>query len=173
MINLLIIIISLTVVSAAIFAAHIPPLWAPFTGSVILLALALAYLRRLNKESIRTSEVDKNPLSRFEALVGNEIKNIQRFTSKEELTPEWKEELEREQEFFFIKVEEVRNGMIDFIGMEKYIKIISPFALAERQLNRGLSAAMDGYDDEALTALRAGKDALEETLKIIHIERKY
>ncbi len=53
------------------------------------------------------------------------------------------------------------------VGGKRYVAIMSPFASAERRLNRAWSAAVDGYVDEAREQVKQSTPFLEETLSAL------
>lgn len=164
---LLITIIGIALIASSVFASHIPVLWPPFTVSVLVLGVAIAGLRIISKEEIQASSSEKNPLNRFIRLLKEEEKEIGLLLKEEDDSAEWTERIETDQQHFYTQVEEVRSGLVDMLGMKEYIPVITTFASAERQLNRGLSAAIDSYYEEARNALTKGRDQLRLTLQVL------
>jgi hypothetical protein len=58
---------------------------------------------------------------------------------------------------------EGRETLRSRFGGRAYTRVMGPYALAERQLHRAWSAAVDGVHSEAATCLRASLPALAET----------
>ena len=57
---------------------------------------------------------------------------------------------------------DARESMIPKLGMQRYADIMSPFANAERLINRAWSASADGYVDEVRLCLRSAREELEK-----------
>lgn len=55
---------------------------------------------------------------------------------------------------------DVRETMIDRLGIQHYADIMSSFAGAERMLHRAWSASADGYIDEVRLALRSAEEQM-------------
>lgn len=62
---------------------------------------------------------------------------------------------------------EKRGDLIDQYGMAKYALVFTPFAQAERYLNRAWSAAVDGYKEESTEYLSRSLPLLLETNDIL------
>lgn len=60
-----------------------------------------------------------------------------------------------------------REQIIELYGMAKYALVYTPFAQAERYLNRSWSAAVDGYKDESVEYLSRSLPLLQETHDIL------
>jgi len=159
-----IIVIIVAVIAASLFAAHIPPLWPPFTVSVLVLAAALFVLRHVNKESYSGADNPQNPFNRFRRLLEEQFGFLQQFNENSELDTGL---LEDRLEHQFTEVESLRTGLVEFLGMARYVAVFTPFAQAERLQYRGLSAALDGYSEEARKSLLQAQKHLREALSQI------
>ncbi len=168
--QLLIVLIALSVITASVFAAHIPPLWWPFTASVIVLSAALAGLRLLNRESGQTIAKQETPVNRFIDLIQTLIHDLETTFLNEAFSQKWLDRLEEKLEHFQLASESLRPGLVDSLGMKQFIAVITPFAQAERQLNRALSAAMDEYPDESLQSLQDARIQLIQTVELLQSE---
>jgi len=60
-----------------------------------------------------------------------------------------------------------RESMIPRLGMQNYADIMSPFANAERLLNRAWSASADGYVDEVRSCVRGARSELEKAGELL------
>ncbi len=60
-----------------------------------------------------------------------------------------------------------RESMIPKFGMNRYAEIMSPFANAERLINRAWSASADGYVDEVRLCIRNARQQLEEASALL------
>jgi len=164
---LLISAIGISLIASSLFASHIPVLWLPFSISILVMAGATIGLRLISREEVQASSSEKNPLNKFVRLLNEEEKAVSGILENEDNSAEWTEQIEIDQQHFYMQIEEVRSGLVDVLGMKKYISVITSFAAAERNLNRGLSAAIDAYYDEARKALTKGRAQLLLTLQVI------
>ena len=62
---------------------------------------------------------------------------------------------------------EARESMIPKLGMQRYADIMSPFANAERLLNRAWSASADGYVDEVRNCIAGARVELEKAAQLL------
>jgi len=62
---------------------------------------------------------------------------------------------------------EARESMIPKLGMQRYADIMSPFANAERLLNRAWSASADGYVDEVRSCVATARAELERAAELL------
>lgn len=58
-----------------------------------------------------------------------------------------------------------RQYLLDSLGIATYSKVMTPFALLERTMNRALSALDDGYEGEAANCWQQALPALNETMQ--------
>ncbi len=66
---------------------------------------------------------------------------------------------------------DARESMIPRLGMQTYANVMSPFATAERLLNRAWSASADGYVDEVRTCVRDALAELEQSRAVLSAAR--
>ncbi len=166
----LITIIALSVVASAVFAAPIPPMWNAFALSMLILLAALLLLRRQNKSEAAAAHAAHNIPQQLHELLDEEQQFINRHLADKTNSPEWVTALEDHHELFSIRKDELLEGFIRSEGLKKYIAVATVFARAERFLNRGLSAAIDHYYEEAREMLRLGADTIEQTQIILSKE---
>ena len=62
---------------------------------------------------------------------------------------------------------EARESMIPRLGMQRYADVMSPFANAERLLNRAWSASADGYVDEVRLCIGSARSELEKAAALL------
>ncbi len=62
---------------------------------------------------------------------------------------------------------DARESMIPRLGMQSYADIMSPFANAERLLNRAWSASADGYVDEVRSCITQARGELERAAELL------
>lgn len=63
---------------------------------------------------------------------------------------------------------DARESMIPVLGMQRYADVMSPFANAERLLNRAWSASADGYVDEVRLCVTNARLELEKAAQELH-----
>ncbi len=141
-----IIIIAVSMITASIFAAHIPMLWVPFIGALVIMSAAIYGLRIINKNIIIK-----------EAVQG--IGSVNSFTASVKETEKLAADfidgtidgsvLEDKLEILQSRFEKTGDKLREELGMKLYTERVIKYAGAERLMNRALSAALDGYPEEA------------------------
>jgi hypothetical protein len=165
-----IIVIALAVIAASVFASRIPPMWEEFSIAVFVLALAIFYQRKSLKKEIMEarSEGEGYTLEAFEKFSSELEKALNLVLEKdfhdEEKTAsvleEWIERISIEMDYYRVNITEQ-------IGIGKFTEIMASFAKAERRLNRGYSALIDGYVEDAKENIRDAVRLLAEAQKTI------
>lgn len=160
--NLSIMIIS--VIAASVFAAHIPPLWWPFSLSALVLTATLYILRKSAKRDLNQAQNEHHPLKIFKEMVVKSLDVCQTLLSKSGYDETDVEYLENLSELLITQMERIHPQLTEILGMKSFIDIILPYARAERLMNRALSAMMDGYGEEANESLKKSLPFLRETV---------
>ncbi|MEN8192692.1 MAG: hypothetical protein ABFS12_07730 [Bacteroidota bacterium] len=167
--KILLISIAVMVVVSALSASHTPIYWEYFGFSIIVLALLIILQKREIKKEIEHNDFDDFNIKNFKETIEhltNEVKSI----SKEIIKDNYTEMLTGKLETYKINIDDYRLTMINQIGVKKYTKISIPFAQAERIINRGMSAAIDGYFEESQNEIRKSikyLELLQEEIEII------
>ena len=170
--GLFILLLMLSVIAASVFAAHIPPLWEGFTVSVAGMIVAIWGLRKSNREKRQQSGENENPLRAFEQLVSGTFDLVQRFLNIDQWQKQTIDTLEDQTEQLTTKMAQIHPALVETLGMKKFVSVILPFARAERLFNRALSAATDGYFDEARNSLRESLPFWQETQDLLNQIKK-
>lgn len=138
-------------IGASVTAAHIPPLWLEFIIFLFITGAGI-YLKRKNLSGINNAQNESvDPLNQFKTLIDEQVKFLAALIEKDNVPQGLI--ANGQIEHLYNQVEQIRINLINQLGMKKYIALISPFARAERELYRGYSAAIDGYDDEATQSI--------------------
>ena len=161
----------LAVASASVFAAHIPPMWYHFSASILVLVVAIYFQRKSLKQEILNAKEESYSLESFEKFLRELESALQKVLALGVEGEESANMLENSIERITIEMDYFRVNIAEEIGIGKYTEVITTFAKAERKLNRGYSALIDGYREAAeenLTeALRLVKNSLEVVNKFI------
>jgi hypothetical protein len=139
-------------IGSAVTAAHIPPLWLEFTIFLIITGAGLYLKRKKSLENYANQNNSVNPLNQFKILIDEQLNYLTGLVDNDIVKIDLLKNCQIEH--LYNRVEQIRVGIINQLGMKKYISIISPFARAERLLYRGYSSAIDGYDEEAKQSIK-------------------
>ncbi|MCF8239844.1 MAG: hypothetical protein K9J16_00555 [Melioribacteraceae bacterium] len=153
--------ISIGTIGAAITAAHIPPLWLEFIIFLVITGAGIYLNRKKTSAILKSQNNSANPLNQFRILIDEYVELVTRVIESDNAINSLLENSHIEH--LYNQVEQVRVGIINQLGMKKYISIISPFARAERLLYRGYSSATDEYYDEAKQSLTQSLDFFKMT----------
>lgn len=167
-----ILIIIVGTIGAAVTAAHIPPLWLEFIIFLVITSAGIYLNRKKTSDKFSTQNNYVSPLNQFKTLIDEQVELLTGFIENNNVMHGLLENYQVEH--LYNQVEQIRIGIINQLGMKKYISIISPFARAERLLYRGYSSATDGYSEEAKQSLTQSleffKMTKEELNKILEIQ---
>ena len=166
-----ILVIIVGTIGSAVTASHIPPFWLEFIIFLVITSIGIYLSRRKTSEKLKTQNNSSNPVNQFKILIDEYVELLTTYIKSEKDIEEF---LENSQiEHLYNQVEKIRIGIINQLGMKKYITVFSPFARAERLLYRGYSAATDGYDEETKKSLNQSLEFLkmtkEELIKILEV----
>lgn len=156
----LLVISFISTIACTLFASHIPPLWIPFTVSAIVLAFSLLMNRRLLREEIEQSEAVDNPILMLDELIKTLLLDMdvwQGLENNEDKTAK----INQKVTHIYNAIEQIRPALLEVVGIRIYAELFSMFSIGDRQLNRALSAAMDGYWQEASENLRQSAESFK------------
>lgn len=156
-----ILVIIVGTIGAAVTASHIPPLWLEFVIFLVLTSIGLYLSRKKTSEELTTQNDSANPLNQFKILIDENVELLTKVKRNEKVIHDFLENCQIEH--IYNQVEQIRIGILNQLGMKKYISIFSPFARAERLLYRGYSSATDGYNEEAIQSLAQSLDFFKMT----------
>jgi hypothetical protein len=161
--------IGLMLVLSSLIASHTPINWIYFSTSVIVMALLIWLQKRELKKTLTESGNNELSLTKFEELLNRILKKLDSI-SKKKIDKNYSNELFSVIDEVMPNIDEYRISMINQYGVANYTQISIPFAKAERLINRGVSAAIDGYLVESQKSISNSieflKLAIDETEKI-------
>lgn len=153
------------VIFSSISAARIPPAWGYFSLFILLLTGGIIIKKVGKKRSAKAnSEAGKGVSYVYEVIkeMEREVKNLN--DKKKGLTlDEIHEKLEEILTRLVYDFVEFRNSITDSFGLTEYSHVMSPFATAERYLNRAWSSSADNYRDETLNNIELAVPYIVET----------
>ncbi len=152
------IIIAIALFTATIFASGKNINWFGFSIASFVMIVAVLIDRQLKKRAIekkQNEEFSSDIL--LEKLIGllDLCENY-----KTNLTFEDKEKIEEIFADAIPDIDSSRFALINELNIENYTSIISIYANAERKINRGVSAALDGY-------ISAAKESFSKAINIL------
>jgi len=136
--------------------AHDPPMWVPFGVGIGLAVSGALLLRRQNADAIGASDGQTGirDLSGLRAALGTlttDTAALASSPSDPEAVRPTLESLLLEQ---VLPLVDARGFLSNAHGVEAYARVFTPFASAERCLNRAWSALADGNHHEATAQLQ-------------------
>lgn len=166
-----IVVIIVGIIGAAVTASHIPPFWLEFVIFLFITSIGIYLSRKKTSEELTTQNNSANLLNQFKFLIDENVELLTKVITQDKGIQDFLENCQIEH--LYTQVEQIRIGIINQLGMKKYISIFSPFARAERLLYRGYSSATDGYNEEAKQSLiqsldffKITKDELNKVLEV-------
>ncbi len=155
---LLYIVIAVALFAATIFASGKEINWVGFSIASLVMIISILIDRKLKQRDIENKQ--NNGLSSDVLL--EKFKGLLKLCEhyKTNLTFEEKDKIE---EVFADAVPDIdgsRFALVNEIKIENYTSLISIYANAERKINRGISAAIDGY-------ISAAKESFSEAINIL------
>lgn len=167
--KILLVCIAVMVVVSALAASHTPIYWEYFGLSVIILAgLIFLQKREMKKELDEGIDSGFNYL-RFKDAV-RKLKSELISISEREIDNNYTKKLMEVLDRYQPNMDDYRINIINKFSIADYTKITIPFSQAERLINRGHSAAIDGYLDESQQSIKKALnylDLLNEEMQII------
>ncbi len=158
--NIAVLVVS--VITASVFAAHIPPLWGPFTVSVLIMAGSLFLRRTKSRAELLHGNASNNPVSIFRELIRQALSSVEKLIQKNDLKSEDADLLEDLTERLTTEMDQIHPALVEALGMKPFIDVILPYARGERMIHRALSALTDRYPEEARAILRESLPFLKE-----------
>jgi len=165
--------IAVMVVISALAASHTPIYWEYFGLSVIILAGLIFLQKREIKKEINEGIDSGFNYSKFKDTVEKlriELKKI----SEKEIDNDYSENLITILENYLPDMDDYRINIINKFSVADYTKITIPFSQAERLINRGHSAAVDGYFVESQESIKKALsylDLLTEEMELIKSDK--
>ena len=150
--TILLISIALMVVVTTLVASYTPINWTVFIIVAIVLALLIWLQKNELKKTLTGDENNQLSLFKFEELL-NALSSKLSEISKSELDEKYLNKLLTIIEEQMPNIDKYRISMINQYGVAVYTQISIPFAKAERLINRGVSAAIDGYLKESQNSI--------------------
>jgi hypothetical protein len=163
-------IIFISVIIAAITASKIPIDWIDFSLSIVTLLIGITLQRKANKKELQDGEGVEFSFDKFKQQV-EELKGKVLEYSKS-VGEENINNIDDEMKDIMPDVDNYRNAMIAELGIARYTEIISVYAKAERLINRGISAIIDEYFEDAEKCFIDSLNLLDYTISKIREESK-
>ncbi len=155
--------ISFGVLFSAVFASFTPVDWLKFAISISVL-LAGVFLQRTGiRKDLEHGDFENKTLAGFE----NQIKVLKKKVEEhaQSVSSENVAIIDDEMKEVMPEVESYRFAIIEEVGVAAYTELISVYAKAERMINRGVSATIDEYFDEAKKCFANSLLLLDKTLE--------
>lgn len=157
------------VILGAIYAAHIPPHWGRFALANLLLILGILGLQMEKKKTRERLSRENRSKKELYLLFDELLKEVRTFQSISNPKPQtdFTDKIENALEHYLLEIEKSLPQISEIYGMTGYVNILSPYARAERLIQRGISAAIDGFPEETATSLNRAEIFLEKTLEAL------
>ena len=145
--------IALLVAVSTLVASHTPIYWEYFGISVIVLAILITLQKREIKKELSENVNSEFNFVKFKIMVENVTIKLQTI-SEESINDNYQNNLMETLDESMPNIDDYRLTITNQLGIENYTKISIPFSQAERIINRGHSAAIDGYLFESQINIR-------------------
>jgi hypothetical protein len=129
--------------------------WATISWPAYLLALAVAMsgvviLRATRRSARADSEKSTGDVAEMAAILLRLRAQLQRWQTADDRLPvyEFHGQIDERLSDDLARFAELRESLIDALGLADFAAVMTEFALAERTINRLWSASADGYLDE-------------------------
>ena len=162
-------------VAASIFAARTPVIAGPFAVSLLVMAISILILRRSPRsEKVAEQSNVESGVFDFSACLADVTSSLDRLVgAKEELTCE---KIHRELNLLIegplFDFAQARNSLLTTFGFASYARVIAEFTRGERIASRAWSAAVDGYLQESISALKLAHEVFAGVSEILEDLRK-
>lgn len=135
--------------------AHDPPMWLPFGVGIALAVSGALLLRRQNADAIGAGdgETGIRDLAGLQNALGMLTERTAALASTPTDTGQVRSQLESLLLEQVLPLVDARGFLANAHGVEAYARVFTPFASAERCLNRAWSALADGNPHEAKAQL--------------------
>jgi hypothetical protein len=139
--------LGISLFAATIFAAGNQINWFGFSSAAFAMIVSVFWSRIITNKKIKSETENSKSTSTF----SNDLKNVKALCVlySTELSEENRFDIEEKFIEVLPDIEERRIALINEFGLPKYTEVISTYAKAERKINRGVSAAIDGFINEA------------------------
>ncbi len=146
------ILLALSTVAACVCAARIPVMTAPLVASVVAMSVAVVLMRRGYKARLAREVASKSGRGVFDfaASIKGVLQTLERLESDQQAGCEqFHLVLDKLVDGALFDFAEAREGLLALHGFGGYARVVGEFSRGERAVNRGWSAAVDGYPQEA------------------------
>jgi hypothetical protein len=157
--------LGISLFAATIFAAGSQIHWLGFSSAAFVMIVAVFWSRIIAKKKIETETENNKSASSFKNDLGNVKELCERYST--ELSEENRFEIEEKFLEVLPDIEERRIALINEFGLPKYTEVISTYAKAERRINRGVSAAIDGFIKEAKIYFNEAIQKIEQSQELL------
>lgn len=154
--KLLILLIILSVIGASISGAKIPPHYEGLGISLLFMVLGIILLRKLDKNEKNELAIKNDGEGSFYNSIRSVYDEAMRIITSMSKEEDYTRELEKFQANFLSELNERLSLFNHSLGIKEYARLMIPYAQSERQFNRSLSAARDGYMEESIESFRNG-----------------
>ncbi len=155
------ILLTLSTVAACLFAARIPVMTAPLAASVLVMAVAVLLMRRGYKARLAREMASESGRGIFDfaASARGVLQTLERLESDEQAgCGQIHRELDRLVDGALFDFAEAREGLLALHGFGGFARVVGEFSRGERAVNRGWSAAVDGYPCEARASVARARE---------------
>ncbi|HFE53440.1 MAG TPA: hypothetical protein ENK07_08350 [Bacteroidetes bacterium] len=157
------------VVLAALYAAPEPPRWIGFVLSLGLLVGGLLLLRRRAGQPSSVVKQTASGKMQWARELERAVVVLEKLAASDPDATVAEEAGDLRLKVF-VPFSETADALASELGLQRYADVMIAFARSERALNRGLSAFVDGYPDEASRALRESLHFLQQTTALLAAE---
>lgn len=163
--------ITIAIIALVLIAAYTPIHWGYFTIVSIVLSLLIWMQKREVKKTLMEEKSQVFSLTSFEEKLQSVFKKII-IISDHETTQNDDKKTNDISSLMMPNIDDYRISMIHQLGVVKYTNISIPFSKAERLINRAISAAVDGYLEEAGHNINEAKKCITITLDEINKKKE-
>jgi len=137
---------------------------APYLAAVLLGAVGVTLLRWHARKTASAAETVAAGMSELHERIGRLAENAKAFEQDAPTLPvdDFRKRVEEVFADDLSGFAERRETITVRHGLQAYADVMSPFASAERHLNRVWSASTDGYVEEARTYVTRAREELED-----------
>lgn len=155
------ILLTLATVAACLFAARIPVMTTPLVASVTAMAVAVMLMRRGYRARLarEVASGSGREVFDFAASARGVLQTLERLESDEQAgCEEIQRVLDRLVDGALFDFAETREGLLALYGFGEFARVVGEFSRGERAVNRGWSAAVDGYPGEARASIARARE---------------
>ncbi len=155
------ILLALSTVAACLFAARLPVMTAPLAASVLVMAVAVVLMRRGYRARLAREMAGGHGRGIFDftASARGVLQTLERLESDQHSGCEQiHQALDKLVDGALFDFAEAREGLLALHGFGGFAKVVGEFSRGERAVNRGWSAAVDGYPHEARASVTRARE---------------